>query len=127
MFDVEQGEVVLTPAAEPHPHEEVLEKQSNSAFIRTDLETRLHNRNITELVIIGVITNNSVEATARMAGNLGFRTAVIADATFTFGRYDYNGNWRTAEEVHALSLANMQGEYAEIYTTDEIIQKINLP
>lgn len=113
------------PVAQPRPEEEILEKQTNSAFIGTDLEARLHGRDITEIVIIGVITNNSVEATARMAGNLGFRTAVISDATFTFGKNDYNGVFRTAEEVHALSLANMDGEYAEIYTTADLLNNIH--
>ena len=73
------------------------------------------------LIIAGVITNNSVEATARMAGNLGFDTVVVADATATFGRADYNGRWRDAEDVHALSLANLQGEYARIAGTAEIL------
>ena len=49
-----------------------------------------------------VITNNSVEATARMSGNLGFLTVVVSDATATFGRDDFDGRWRTAGEVHAM-------------------------
>ena len=32
-------------------------------------------RGILQLVLIGVISNNSVEATGRSAGNLGFKTA----------------------------------------------------
>ena len=63
-------------------------------------------------MIIGVTTNNSVEATARASGNLGFRTIVVSDATFTFGRKDFAGRMHTAEEVHAMSLANLDGEYA---------------
>ena len=64
------------------------------------------------LVITGVITNNSVEATARMAGNLGFEAYVVSDATFTFGKTDWEGRPRTAEEVHAMSLANLHGDAA---------------
>jgi nicotinamidase-related amidase len=68
-----------------------------------------------------VITNNSVEATARMAGNLGFTTIVVSDATATFARPDFNGVLRSAEEVHAMSLANLQDEYAAIMTTAEVL------
>ena len=68
-----------------------------------------------------VITNNSVEATARMAGNLGFNTIVVSDATATFARPDFNGVLPTAEEVHAMSLANLQDEYAAIVTTSDIL------
>ena len=57
-----------------------------------------------------------------MAGNLGFDTYVVRDATATFGRRDYDGRWRTAEEVHAMSLANLDGEYARIVTTEEVLR-----
>ncbi len=105
----------------PLPGEEVLEKSSNSAFVGTGLEDTLKARGISDIVIVGVITNNSVEATARMSGNLGFHTTVVLDATYTFGRADFAGAWRTADEVHNMSLANMAGEYAEIRSTDEVL------
>ena len=96
-------------------------KRTNSAFIGTDLESRLRRANQILLVAIGVITNNSVEATVRMAGNLGFETFLVEDATFTFGRKDWHGTWRTAEEVHAMSLANLDGEYCSVVRTSEIL------
>jgi len=68
------------------------------------------------LVVAGVVTNNSVEATVRMAGNLGFATWLVEDACFTFGRKDWNGAWHSAEEVHAMSLANLNGEYCTVLT-----------
>ena len=74
------------------------------------------------MVLAGVITNNSVESTARMAGDLGFRTIVVSDATFTFGRKDFDGRTRSADEVHAMSLANLDGEYASILTTLDILE-----
>ena len=74
-----------------------------------------------DLVVAGVITNNSVEATVRMAGNLGFTVHLVEDACFTYARRDYRGRLRSAEEVHAMSLANLDGEYCEVTTTDEIL------
>jgi nicotinamidase-related amidase len=104
----------------PLAGERVIEKSTNSAFIGTPLENELRAAGVDSVVITGVITNNSVEATARMAGNLGFHTIVVSDATATFGRYDYDGVWRTAREVHAMSLANLDGEYAEIMETETL-------
>jgi nicotinamidase-related amidase len=101
----------------PLDGERVIEKQTNSAFIGTSLQDELRAAKIARVVIAGVITNNSVEATARMSGNLGFETFVVSDATATFGRFDFDGHWRTSQEVHALSLANLSGEYATIITT----------
>jgi nicotinamidase-related amidase len=99
----------------------VIVKRTNSAFIGTDLEFRLRQAKQTMLVVTGVITNNSVEATVRMAGNLGFQTLLVEDATFTFGRKDWHGTWRSADEVHAMSLANLDGEYCTVVRTNEVL------
>jgi nicotinamidase-related amidase len=112
------------PEAQPLPGEIVIVKRTNSAFIGTDLEARLRRANHTLLVVAGVITNNSVEATVRMAGNLGFDTFLVEDATFTFGRKDWHGTWRTAAEVHAMSLANLDGEYCSVVRTSEILEAL---
>jgi nicotinamidase-related amidase len=109
------------PQATPLPHERIIEKSTNSAFIGTPLEAELRAAGIETVIVTGVITNNSVEATVRMAGNLGFTTIVVADATATFARPDFNGVLRSAEDVHAMSLANLQDEYAAIMTTQEIL------
>jgi nicotinamidase-related amidase len=84
----------------------------------------LRQARICTLVICGVITNNSVEATARMAGNLGYETYVVSDATATFDKLDFFGQLRSAEEVHALSLANLQGEYASVLSTTELLERL---
>jgi nicotinamidase-related amidase len=112
------------PEAEPAAGEIVIVKRTNSAFIGTDLESRLRKANQTLLVVTGVITNNSVEATVRMAGNLGFDAFLVEDATFTFGRKDWQGRWRTADEVHAMSLANLDGEYCSVVRTAEILASL---
>ncbi|MCX6599224.1 MAG: cysteine hydrolase family protein [Acidobacteria bacterium] len=109
------------PGTAPVEGETVIAKRTNSAFVGTDLEARLRRAGQTTLVVAGVITNNSVEATVRMAGNLGFAVYLAQDACFTFGREDWDGVWRTAEEVHAMSLANMSGEYAVVKRTSEIL------
>ena len=73
------------------------------------------------LVIAGVITNNSIEATVRAAADSGFTVSLVHDACFTFGKRDWSGVPRTAEEVHAMSLANLDGEYCKVLSTGEIL------
>lgn len=109
---------------EPLNGELVITKHVNSAFIGTDLEAQLRGRGARSLVICGVITNNSVESTARMAGNLGFETYVVSDATATFDKADIAGRLRSAEDVHAMSLANLQGEYATVISTAEVLARV---
>jgi len=109
------------PQAAPLENEVVIEKQRNSAFIGTNLEALLKAAQHDTLVVVGVKTNNSVEATVRMAGNLGFRTYLVADACFTFDQTDWNGASRSADEVHAMSLANLDGEYCTVMTTATVL------
>lgn len=109
------------PEVAPVAGEPVIPKKTNSAFIGTDLETRLRAAGHDTLVVVGVITNNSVEATVRMAGNLGFNTYLVADGCFTFEKNDRNGVLRSAEDVHAMSLANLDGEYCTVVTTDTVL------
>ncbi len=113
------------PQVRPLMNERVIEKSTNSAFIGTPLEQELRAAHVETVIITGVVTNNSVEATARMAGNLGFDTIVVSDATATFARPDFNGVVRSAEEVHAMSLANLQDEYAAIMTTQAVLDRLS--
>ncbi|MEQ1812535.1 MAG: cysteine hydrolase family protein [Terricaulis sp.] len=108
------------PAVAPAPGELVIAKQTNSAFIGTDLEARLKAIGTMAIVVCGVSTNNSVETTVRMAANLGFRVVVVDDACFCFGKRDWNGTPRTAAEVHAMSLANLSGEYCEVVRSNAL-------
>jgi nicotinamidase-related amidase len=109
-----QPGVEFQPALAPLPTEHVVEKNVPDAFINTGLERWLRVRGETAIVIVGVSTNNSVESTARTAGNLGFRTFVVSDGTFAFSKTDLNGTPRTAEEVHSMALSNLHGEYATV-------------
>ena len=101
----------------PVPGELVIPKTTNSAFIGTDLEAYLRRIAVHGLVVVGVATNNSVEATVRMAGNMGFDTYLVEDCCFTFARRDFAGRLRTADEVQAMSLANLKDEYCTVISS----------
>lgn len=119
-----QPGIEFQPELAPLPAEHVVEKNVPDAFVQTGLERWLRARDIHRVVIVGVSTNNSVEASARTAGNLGFETYVAADATFAFAKADFDGVQRTAQEVHAMSLANLHGEYATVTTAGELLRAL---
>ena len=100
----------------PAGGEPVVQKQVNSAFIGTDLEERLRAQGIERLVIAGLTSDHCVSSTARMAGDLGFDVYVVTDATAAFGRAEV-----PAEQVHAVSLATLEGEFATVVTTEELL------
>ena len=101
-------------AVQPLAGETIIGKSANSAFVGTRLEEALDEIGATTLVMCGVLTNNSLEASVRHGGNLGYRIFVVADACWAVDKYDLTGRLWAAEDVHNLSLANMQDEYAEV-------------
>lgn len=111
------------PALAPLPHEHVVEKNVPDAFIASGLERWLHARGIRQIVVVGVITNNSVEATARSAGNLGFEVIVPRDGCYTFDQTDLDGRLWRAEEVHAMSLSNLAMDYARVVGVEDLLQR----
>jgi nicotinamidase-related amidase len=112
------------PEAVPAAGEPLFAKTVNSAFIGTGLEAHLRERGITGLVVVGFITNHCVSTTARMAGNLGFHTTVVADACATFDFKDADGALIPAELMHRIGLAELRGEFATILTTEELLSAL---
>ena len=106
----------VQPSAAPLEGEPVIGKTANSAFVGTGLEAVLDDIGATTLVLCGVLTPHGLEATARHAGNLGYSAFVVGDACWAVDIIDLRGQARPAEDVHALSLADLHGEYARIVT-----------
>lgn len=113
-------EAVRERAGEP-----VFVKNVNSAFIGTGLEEGLRRDDARTLVLAGITTNHCVETTARMAGNLGFDTRLVEDACYTFDRIGHGGQRETAEAIHAMTLSNLDGEFATIETTNSVLAALN--
>lgn len=106
------------------PGEKSIHKSTANAFIRTELENFLKAQQVSNLIIAGFVTNNSVEATARMAGELGFRTTVVSDATASFDKVGVDGTKYSSTLIHQVSLSNLKDEYASIATTAEVIASL---
>ena len=102
----------------PAEGESIIQKNVNSAFIGTDLQSQLDNAKITTLVIAGLTTDHCISTTVRMAGNLGYETFLIAAATATFDKKGINGQIFPAELIHQTALASLDKEFATVITTD---------
>jgi len=102
--------------------EPIIKKNVNSAFIGTDLKERLDSGKISKLVIVGLTTDHCVSTTTRMAGNFGFETFLVADATATFSKKGISGEVYSAELIHATALASLKDEFATIIDTRAILE-----
>jgi nicotinamidase-related amidase len=109
--------------AMPRAGEPAIGKDVNSAFIGTDLEAQLRTAAVDEVVIVGLTTPHCVSTTARMASNLGFATKVVSDATAAHAGQGHDGKPVDAETMHYHALAALNGEFAEIVSTADIIDR----
>ncbi len=112
------------PGFEPKDLDIVIEKDVNSGFIGTDLEIQLRRAKISRLIIVGFFTNFCVETTTRMAGNLGFDTYLVDDCCSTSNRVGPDDVDRDPELVHAMTVANLHGEFCTAIKCNDAISLI---
>jgi nicotinamidase-related amidase len=120
-FCADQPGNAVQPFAQPVEGEAVYVKHVNSGFIGTTLEEDLRAAGITRLVLCGGVANHCVETTARMAGNLGFEAIYLSDAVWAYGSVGPDGVEHTPEQVHSMSLANLDGEFATVLPTAKVL------
>lgn len=114
----------IKDAVKPQEGELLFQKHVNSAFIGTDLERQLRTRGHDTLVIVGLTTPHCVSTTTRMAGNLGFRTFIVSNATAAFDLVGHDGRHYPAEEIHAVSLATLHDEFATVVETETVLRAL---
>jgi len=97
-------------ATPPRDGETVIASEAMSAFVGAGLEEKLDEFGATTLVFCGSLATQALEATARHAGDLGYRVFVVADACRAAEAVDLGGRAWPAEDVRTLALARLQGE-----------------
>ncbi|WP_293872271.1 cysteine hydrolase family protein [Flavobacterium sp.] len=106
----------------PIEGEKIIKKNVNSAFIGTNLKEQLDNNKINKLVIVGLTTDHCVSTTTRMAGNFGYETYLVSDATATFNKKGIDGKNFSANLIHETALASLNEEFASVITTEFIVE-----
>ncbi|WP_134496379.1 cysteine hydrolase family protein [Microvirga pakistanensis] len=108
----------------PRGDEPLVTKSVNSAFIGTDLDLRLRRLGIDTIVAFGISTDMCVSTTIRMGANLGYRMVLVEDACDCFDLPDGRGGTIPAETVHATHVATLGFEFAEVVTTQALVQAL---
>lgn len=100
-------------------------KSTNSAFYGSpNLDEWLRSHEIDAVTICGIATDWCCDVTARMAGNLGYDTHFVLDATHTFDREDAEGVIPAAL-VARVAAASLDGEFATVEDTDTAVARIS--
>ena len=94
----------------------------HSAFYgEPDLHGWLQAGNIDSVVICGITTNHCCETTARMAGNLGYDTWFVRDATA-----HVRPRRLAADELARVTGVNLDGEFATVVGTSEMLEHVSV-
>ncbi|KAJ5562568.1 hypothetical protein N7535_002985 [Penicillium sp. DV-2018c] len=131
---------VAIPAADGS--ERIFWKSVNSSFIGTGLEAYLREKGFRQLIFAGLMTDHCVSTTVRMAANLKVvdrfldgplriradgshendplvdsgRILLVGDATAAFDKGGFD-----AETVQRVTLASLEGEFADVVGTEEVV------
>ncbi|WP_406843406.1 cysteine hydrolase family protein [Flavobacterium soyae] len=100
--------------------EKVITKQFPNSFRGTDLLEYLQSKEITHLVIAGMMTHMCIDAATRAAFDFGFECTVIGDACATRD-LQINGQDVKAADVHNAFLAALEFFYGKILTTEQYL------
>ncbi len=90
---------------------DIIDKNRYNAFHETNLDQRLQNAGIEDIIISGVMTNCCVETTARSAFDHDYGVFVVADACAA-----------TNDELHMATLKNLAYGFAYIVDTKRMLE-----
>lgn len=109
---------------QPLENEDVIIKNFPNSFLKTSLESKLKEKEITEVIIVGMMTHMCIDATVRAAVDLGYVTTLIEDACATRD-LSYEGNDVPAELVHYAFVSALDGMYAKVVSTEHFLSSKN--
>ena len=96
------------------PNSTVIEKSQYDAFYDTSLDQILHEKEIEDLIITGVMTHLCCESTARSAFVRGYSVFFAVDGTATYN-----------EALHRASLLNLSHGFAVPVLMDDIYSQFH--
>jgi nicotinamidase-related amidase len=110
----------LHKTVQPQAGEPVIKKHFPNSFLKTDLDSKLKEKGVTKLVIVGMMTHMCIDATVRAGVDLGYDVTLIEDACAT-RELSYGGQSVPAEQVHTAFVGALQGMYCAVTSTEDYL------
>ncbi|AZH29575.1 MULTISPECIES: cysteine hydrolase family protein [Paenibacillus] len=114
--------VEIHEAVLPLENENIIIKHFPNSFLQTELESKLKEKKVTKVVVVGMMTHMCIDATVRAAVDLGYETTLIEDACATRD-LSYHGKVVPAEMVHYAFVSALESMYCDVKSTEEFLQQ----
>lgn len=115
--------VEINQAVTPLEDEPVVIKHFPNSFRDTNLLELLQQQNIDRLTICGAMSHMCIDATTRAAFDLGFSCVVAEDACATRD-LSFQDKTVKADKVHAAFMAALSNPYAEVISTQGVVDRL---
>ncbi|MFM6971979.1 MAG: cysteine hydrolase family protein [Rhodoluna sp.] len=112
--------VKIYDSVKPVGEEQTITKHFPNAFRETELKATLERLQITDLTVVGMMTHMCIDTSVRAASDLGFKVSLVGDACAT-KNLTFDGLEVTAENVQAAYLAAIDGSFATVVKTENLL------
>ncbi len=104
----------------PLPNEKIIIKQEVSSFVGTNLKEYLNSKGIKNLIVVGMMIHNCVNATVYSAVDEGFSTIVVEEAVNSIDQ-KLHDKVVPAPQIKESFLAGIQFGFSKVYKLDDIL------
>ncbi len=101
------------PEVAPKGDEIVLSKTASGVFNSTNIDYILKNLGITQLIVVGVLTNECIETAVRDGGDRSYSMYIVEDCVAALN-----------EDLHNSSLKTLDGVYGKVVSCSEVEEMI---
>lgn len=112
----------ITSTMAPQEGEAIVTKQYPNSFRETELADLLSKAGIEDVTVIGAMSHMCIDATARAASDLGYKTIIVEDACATRD-LEFKGDVVSADKVHAAYMSALAFGYGQVLSTSEYLSK----
>lgn len=116
-----EGAEIISKMA-PRDGETVVTKRHPNSFRETELGDLLSSAGVDEVTVIGAMSHMCIDATARAASDLGYKTTVVEDACATRD-LEFQGEVVPAAKVHAAYMSALAFGYGQVLSANDYLAK----
>ena len=114
-----EGAEIISKVA-PAEGEAIVTKRYPNSFRETALADLLSSAGVDEVTVIGAMSHMCIDATARAASDLGYKTMVVEDACATRD-LEFQGEVVSAAKVHAAYMSALAFGYGQVLSTSDYL------